>query len=121
MAGAPKGNVNAANGHQWRDAIHRALVRFTPRDLDIVGTFKQGEALHFIAMGLVRKAIIGDKDAITEIGNRLDGKAKQAIDIAGEDTELALALFTHAAELRARLLPPQEQLGRDITAESTRE
>lgn len=28
-------------------------------------------------------ALDGDKDAISEIGNRLDGKARQAIDAVG--------------------------------------
>ncbi len=33
---------------------------------------------------LVKQAIVGNKDAIKEIGDRLDGKPAQSIDLGGE-------------------------------------
>jgi hypothetical protein len=33
---------------------------------------------------VVEKAIAGDKDATKEIGDRLDGKPAQSVDIAGD-------------------------------------
>lgn len=44
---------------------------------------KKGEALRRVAEVVVQKALAGDKDAVKEIGDRLDGKPAQAI--VGED------------------------------------
>jgi len=46
-----------------------------------------------IAQALVDKAMDGDVQAIKEIGDRIDGKAKQQIDIKGDpDAPLAITL-----------------------------
>lgn len=67
--GAPRGNNNAGKGKMWSDAVRKALV--------------QGKALEPIAKKLISMALSGDIQAIKEIGDRLDGKAVQAI--SGED------------------------------------
>lgn len=77
MAGAPIGNQNAANGKKWRAAIDRALDK-TPR---VAGL----EALDQIAKVLIAKALAGEQWAIDMIGNRLDGKPAQSVEVAGPD------------------------------------
>jgi hypothetical protein len=74
-SGAPLGNKNASRAKKWRDAISRALARRS-------GTVDGG--LDSVAAKLVSLAIDdGDKWAIDEIGNRLDGKPAQSI--VGDD------------------------------------
>jgi hypothetical protein len=67
---APKGNRNAAKGHMWAGAIRRALA-------------EDREALQEIARKLVSKAKEGDLAYIKEIGDRLDGKAAQSLELSG--------------------------------------
>jgi hypothetical protein len=73
--GAPLGNKNAARAKKWREAILRALARKS-------GSVDAG--LDAAADKLVILAVDdGDKWALEEIGNRLDGKPAQAI--VGDD------------------------------------
>jgi hypothetical protein len=65
MPGAPKGNSNAAKAKIWSDALRKEIV--------------QGDNLPKLARALIMKAIDGDVSAIKEIGDRLEGKAAQAI------------------------------------------
>lgn len=74
---APKGNQNAAKGREWREAITKALKTYEGDGV------QRGHALRRIAERLVKDALDGDKDARKEIGERMDGKAVQAI--TGED------------------------------------
>jgi hypothetical protein len=78
--GAPVGNQNAAKAKRWQDALHKALARFQTED----GKVKAGEALDKIAEMVVLKALAGDKDSIAEIGNRLDGKPHQSVQLDGD-------------------------------------
>jgi hypothetical protein len=80
--GAPAGNQNAKKAKRWQDALVKALARYANAEAQI----EAGQALDKIAEQVVIKAIAGDKDAITEIGNRLDGKPAQAI-IGGDDDD----------------------------------
>ncbi len=81
--GAPAGNKNAAHGKPWTDALRRALAQFED---DSIGV-QRGGALVKIAENVVKIACIApDKDVIKEIGERLDGKAKQSIDLEGKLT-----------------------------------
>lgn len=70
--GAPKGNQNAARGRVWREAIDRAIKR-------------DRKALDNVARALLTAAQAGDMQAIKELGDRLDGKAVQAIEASGPD------------------------------------
>lgn len=68
---APVGNTNAAKGKAWFDALRKECV--------------QRKALEDIAKVVVDKALAGEVWAIQEIGNRLDGKPAQAVQLGGED------------------------------------
>lgn len=65
--GGQPGNNNANRGKPWRAAIDRAIA--------------QGDAdrLRRIAEKLLDLAAAGDIQAIKELGDRLDGKAVQAV------------------------------------------
>lgn len=75
-SGGQPGNQNASRAKKWREAILRALARKS-------GSVEQG--LDAAADKLATLAIDdGDKWALEEIGNRLDGKPAQAI-VGDED------------------------------------
>ena len=71
--GAPVGNKNAANAKVWRAAIERAL--------DARGAGDRRVALNTLAAKLLDKCEEGDLGALKELGDRLDGKAKETSDI----------------------------------------
>lgn len=83
MAGAPKGNQNARKAKDWEGALRRVLAQYENAEAKI----PKGEALSKIAEQCVIQALAGDKDARTEIANRLDGKP----------TEYHEALIRHVA------------------------
>lgn len=66
--GAPKGNQNAAKNKIWEQAIQRAA---RPKDLEE------------IANAVIQAAKDGQAWAVTEIGNRLDGKPVQQVEMNG--------------------------------------
>lgn len=68
---APVGNSNAKKGKEWFDALRKECV--------------QRDALRKIASVVVDKAIAGEQWAIQEVGNRLDGKPAQAVEVSGAD------------------------------------
>lgn len=74
MAAAP-GSTNRADGKRWRMAIDKALEK--------KGT-DQWAALVEVAETLIDKAKQGDMSAIKELGDRIDGKSIQPMDIKGE-------------------------------------
>lgn len=75
MAGAPEGNTNSSkNNRLWANTIKRALNQ------------SDGEKLRRIAEKLLNKAEEGDMQAIKELGDRVDGKAIQAIDATVQAT-----------------------------------
>ena len=80
-AGAPVGSYNRRRGIAWRTALSEALDTY----VSDVRNIKAGQALDKIARIVVEKALDGDKDAIWEIGNRLDGKPHQSVSHSGED------------------------------------
>ena len=67
MAGAPKGNTNAANGKIWSDAVRKAIT--------------QGKKLDSLATKLILMALDGDMTAMKEIGDRLEGKPAQSLHV----------------------------------------
>ncbi len=71
QAGAPVGNQNAAKAKRWQKALERALARASSADVDA--------GLDTIADKVVAAAQSGDVAAWKEIGDRMDGKAAQAL------------------------------------------
>lgn len=76
MAGAPQGNQNAVKGSEWKQAIKRALAHESGK------TFREG--LDICAKKFIESAKAGDPWAMRELGDRVDGKAAQSIDVTGE-------------------------------------
>lgn len=73
--GAPVGNQNATKNKLWRDALDKRLREYNKGDSKV----EQYWALQAIADKLIEAALEGDMQAIKEIGDRVDGKAVQAI------------------------------------------
>lgn len=63
--------LNAPKSRVWEYAIRRALAARNHGDMD--------KGLNGLAHKLIREAMAGEQWAIKEIGERLDGKPKQAI------------------------------------------
>ncbi len=82
MAGAPKGNNNAVKGKLWSDELRKALLMYENKKNGV----KRGQALRKVAEQVVELAMVGNKDAWQEIGNRLDGKPHQSMDVTSEST-----------------------------------
>ena len=73
--GAPIGNKYAANNKRpWAEAIARALELHKPADKRV--------HLDALAKSLVAEAMNGDISALKEIGDRLDGKSKQQVELS---------------------------------------
>ena len=70
---APIGNQNAKKGAEWRSAIKRALSRYSGDN------WRAG--LDKVADEFVKAAAAGDAWAIKDIGDRLDGKPAQSMDL----------------------------------------
>ncbi len=70
---APLGNTNSSkNNRLWAETIRRACIQ------------ADGEKLRAIAEKLIEKAAEGDIQAIKELGDRLDGKPSQSVDVGGQ-------------------------------------
>jgi hypothetical protein len=78
MAGAPKGNQNAAKAKVWSAAIERALERRKPADERI-------KAIDELADKLLEQCLEGNLQAMQELGNRLEGKPGQSMMLSGAD------------------------------------
>ena len=71
--GGQPGNQNAVKqNRRWRDAIQRAVARYAKGNLE--------GGLDAAADKLVQLAMRGDKWALSELGDRVDGKAQQTVD-----------------------------------------
>lgn len=64
---APLGNKNAVKNKPWSDAINRALLA------------ENGRKLRLLADKLIERALEGDIPALKEVGDRMEGKAAQAL------------------------------------------
>lgn len=60
---------------RWRRTLRRTLRTYESP------TYPKGEALERIAERLIALALEGDMDAIREIGNRLDGKPTERVEV----------------------------------------
>lgn len=69
---APIGNKNASKNRPWAEAINRALLA------------EDGKKLRAVAEKLIVQALEGDVQALKEIGDRIDGKALQGLELSGE-------------------------------------
>lgn len=70
--GAPTGNTNSSKDNRlWRNTILRAIAQGDP------------ERLRLIAESLLNKAAEGDVSALRELGDRIDGKPTQAVEMSG--------------------------------------
>lgn len=81
---APVGNQNAAKGKRFASTLARRIEEL--------------QAMDGIIDALIRNALDGDMPAIREIGDRLDGKPRQQIDLGGQDDNPLLS------EIRVRLV-----------------
>lgn len=61
---------------EWRDALQAALSDYQDKEAGI----ERGDAIKCLAMHVIKLAMGGDRGAIEEIGNRLDGKPRQLVD-----------------------------------------
>ena len=65
--GGQPGNNNPAKAKIWSEALRKEIV--------------QGDNLAKLAKAAIAKALEGDIGALREIGDRLEGKVKQQIDL----------------------------------------
>ena len=88
--GAPFGNVNAVHGknRKWRAALDRAIAQ------------DSADRLRQAAESLLTQAAEGEQWAIKELGDRLDGKAAQAID-ANVTGDLIVEIKRYCADIPA--------------------
>ena len=81
--GAPFGNKNSAKKRlPWSQALKRSLTRLAADNGESSPNYRRG--LDKVADAVVRDAAEGNKDAWMELGNRLEGRPGQSIDISGE-------------------------------------
>lgn len=72
MAGAPKGNKNAANPKGLSKILRQRL--------------EERAANAALMDALIDKALTGDIQAIKEVFDRVDGKPKQSLDVTADVT-----------------------------------
>lgn len=77
MANAPRG---PKSDKVWSDAIRLAVHRYH-EEKDENGKVKKVRYLNLLADNLVDAGIKGDVSALKEIGDRLDGKSAQAVNL----------------------------------------
>lgn len=76
-AGAPVGNQNGKRGKAWADAVRRAIrEKYEGEDYEA--------KLAQLAKKLIEAADAGDMSALKEVGDRLDGKPSQSIDVGSD-------------------------------------
>ncbi len=68
------------SGKEWREAIRLTVNEL--RDDPEGGT--KSKALRQLARRLVEKALTGDMAALKEIGDRLDGRPAQGVELGGK-------------------------------------
>ena len=91
--GGQPGSHNARKTRHWEAALKRILARRNEMDME--------KGLDQLAHKVVRMAMAGDQWALKEIGDRIDGKAKQII---GGDEEAPIRM-----EGRIKLVKPDSK------------
>ena len=95
--GGQPNNTNATKGKPWRDAIQWALDNYEKE-----GVVARNMALRTIATKLVENALEGKLDAQKELGDRIEGKATQAVQLSGHLSTSEMSteeLIAHYKEL----------------------
>lgn len=119
--GAPLGNQNGAKAKRWSAAISRALERRHG-----VGLAAQQKALDELAEKFIAAVESGDKDAMPgfrELGDRLEGKATEKVELSGGEEPIRINLTEQASMaerirrtvhgVRGSLAPGGDTAGRD--------
>ena len=79
-----QGNTLASKGGQWRATLERAIKQ------------EDGKRLRKAAEQLLDLAAAGEQWAVIELGNRLDGKPAQQVQLAGDAANpFTIALVTY--------------------------
>ena len=73
-------SVGRKSDKEWRDAIRKAVHE--QRTVDVDGRPAKRKALFLLARKTVTEALDGNMVAVKEIGDRLDGRPAQAVDVA---------------------------------------
>lgn len=94
--GRPKGS---SNDRLWRDAIRKAALERDPES--------KLQYLTLAARKTVLAAANGDQQAAKEMGDRLDGKAPQAL-VGGGENDPAVRVIT---EIRRSIVDPRHSDG----------
>lgn len=84
--GAPVGNSNATKNRIWQQAILNALKKRSKSD--------QLEALEDLADKLIDSCMDGDITALKELGDRVEGKVAQCVNLGGQDDNPIKATLT---------------------------
>lgn len=74
--GGQPGNDNGSKGRPWSEAIHRACLIVDPK--------KKRRKMDLLADKLIAAAMEGDVSALKELGDRIEGKCKQQIELSGD-------------------------------------
>ena len=77
--GAPLGNQNAAKAKKWTAAIERALAKRSGKEF--------AEALDDLAEKFIAAVEAGDIAGYRELGDRLDGKPAQQLQLQGDEAQ----------------------------------
>lgn len=83
--GAPKGNDNRAKGKAYLRALNRAMTRIGSTMEQVDDETPKERVLIAVANQLVREAINGERWAMEELANRVDGKPAQQTILTGAD------------------------------------
>ena len=94
--GGQPGNKNSAKKRlPWSQALKRSLTRLADKEGEDSPNYRKG--LDKVADAVVRDAALGNKDAWMEIGNRLEGKPGNTLEISGNpDKPLGIKPFAFA-------------------------
>jgi hypothetical protein len=98
-----KGNVPISPGRPKKSSISEAYARIIderlPDDIRLkLGLPKRATWADALALGQIRSAVKSKTDAAKEIGDRLEGKARQPVEISATE-----AFTTHVKESMERL------------------